>query len=254
MSIGRELTEQISQTYHTFGKTLANILFPRDFEVYMCGLELTDFDGNTIDYFIFPVTPDSIQKIENERITFVRTFGGITILDSDSYTPGQLSISGSFGRNFKLLLRNKENLTLSFKGLRFSKESGVYSANDVNSKFRDVLPDFMPTIKTGFGCIKILQTIINKAKGNDNGRPFRLYFYNPALSEDYLVIPTKSPLQLSQDINSSNMVWKYSLSLDIVSPLENIIFDDKEKTRIGFLVGSTIQKYVNDTARKAMKF
>lgn len=251
--VQNEIIDWLQETTYLASKTVRNLLFPRDFEVYMCGIELTDFDGNTIDYFIFPVTPNSINKVENDRISYYRTFGGITILNADSFTPSQLTIQGNFGRNFKLLLSTKQEALENFKALRFSASSGVYRADDVNSQFTQKSPTLIPNIKTGFGCIKILQSIINKARGNDNGKPFRLYFYNSMLSEAYLVIPTKNPLQLNQDINSSNMMWNYTLNLEIISPLDNLVFDDKEKTMKDFLVAGTIQQGVGSMANKASK-
>lgn len=254
MTVLREIIEQLSENIIVANKTGRNILFPRDFEVYMCGLELTTFEGDTIDYFIFPVTPNSINKTEADRVSFFRTFGGVTVLNSDSFTPGQLTVSGDFGRTFKLLLRNTDNTLATFRGVRFSNQAGVYGADDVNGQFNSKIPELFPTIKTGYGCIKILQSIINKARGNDNGRPFRLYFYNSMLSESYLVIPTKNPLQLNQEISSNNMIWRYTLNLNIIAPLENILFDDKEQTAKDFLIPATIQKSVNNMAKKAVKF
>lgn len=257
MSLGGEAirlaVEKLSENVFLTAKAGRNFLFPRDFEYYMCGLELTDIEGNTIDYFIFPVMPNSINKVESNRISVYRTFGGVTILGSDSPTTDKITLQGNFGRSFRIVLNGSNLLTRGFKALKFSMANGVYSDKDVNSDFATKLPLFLPTIKTGFGCVKMMQSIISKAASADNGKPFRLYFYNPSLSESYLVVPSREPLQLSQDVNSTNMIWSYTLQLEIIASLGDIIFEDKAKTNATFMSSSVIQNVVHSTARTAFK-
>jgi hypothetical protein len=76
-------------------------------------------------------------------------------------------------------------------------------------------------VKTGFGALKILQAIIDKSDGVDEqGKSFRLYFYNPTLGESYLVVPTKNPLSFNQNEGGNNMIWEYTLNLTIIAPLD----------------------------------
>ena len=49
------------------GRAALSVIFPRDIEYYMVALELTTFEGDTIDYFSFPVMPSTLSKVENER-------------------------------------------------------------------------------------------------------------------------------------------------------------------------------------------
>lgn len=253
MSVQQDILAQVADNAVLASNTLRHLLFPRDFELYMCGLELTDFYGETIDYFIFPVMPNSINKTENERTTLYKTFGGLTVLNSDSFTPQQLTISGNFGRTFKIVLKN--NLSYSFIGAQLSIESGKTDADSIGKIFSLPSLPFLPMIKTGYGCTKILQSIISKAKGNNKGKPFRLYFYNPALSESYLVTPTKQPLVLSQEVNSNNAMWNYTLNLDIIAPLDNIVFDVDVVPKINtFLAAAAIQAAVGSLASKVSGF
>ena len=182
------------------GKQALHSLFPRDFELYFCALELTDPDGNIVDYFQFPVMPKNITKTESEATTVQTSLSGVTIFNKDAYTPNNLMVSGDFGRSFKLDFFELGNL---YKSLIFSIRDGYYTADDVNSqtKSKKKSAEIPMGIKSGYGSIKIMQSIIDKAKSHDSrGRTYRLYFYNLALGESYLVVPTKEPLKLSQSM------------------------------------------------------
>ena len=56
---------------------------------------------------------------------------------------------------------------------------------------------------------------------DDNGKPLRLYFYNMALGESYLVAIPPSGVQYSQDV-SKNMIWNYNLTMMALAPLEAV--------------------------------
>lgn len=242
---------QYRDTLNSIGESGLSALFPRDFEIYLCGIELTDFTGATIDFFIFPVMPDSIQKTEAERTSITKTSNGIVVNQSNSFIPKDLTIQGNFGRSFKLLLRKGVELQKTsnfFKGL--SIVQGVLSANDFeNTKLKRVFRDFSPEVKTGFGCIKIIQSIIDKSKGSVNGKPVRLIFYNLSLNETYLVVPQKNPLMLSQNINDSNMIWNYTLNLKIIADMKDIIMQEDQMSNklMTVMATNTIQKVVRDT-------
>lgn len=253
--IKNKLLEVLGDNAGLVLKAGANLLFPRDFEYYMCGLELTTYDGDIIDYFIFPIMPNSIRKEESNRISVSRTFGGVTILGSDSPTTDKIVLSGNFGRSFRLIARGSNNpLSGGFKGLAYSIEKGIYNKN--GNKTMKKSPLLYPSIKSGFGCTKILQSIISKAGGCDkNGNPFRLYFHNPSLSESYYVVPSKEALQLNQDVGSNNMMWNYNLNLEIIAPLDSLIFNNGNKSNNNlFLAASVIQDIAHKTARDAIKY
>ena len=204
------------------GKLKLSQLYPRDFEIYMCALELVTPDGDTVDYFAFPIMPKSISKGEAEATTVQHGFNSTTVFSKEGFIPKEINLQGDFGRVFKYVFFESEEY---YRGLRFSINEGYYNANLVNNSKAVVkkVAEIPEGIKTGFGCIKVLQAIIDKAKAHDEtGRSFRLYFYNPALGESYLVVPTKSPLSLSQNEQSSNMIWQYSLTLTIIADLNDV--------------------------------
>ena len=197
--------------------------YPRDFELYICALELVTADGDTIDYFSFPIMPSSISKSESEATTIQHSLSGTTVFNKDGFTPNDLSIQGNFGRTFKVVF--DDSSMIKGKAFNYSIHNHAYSAVDLHG-IGTVEGRLLPFgVKTGFSCIKILQSIIDKAKGyDDTGRNFRLLFYNPALGESYLVVPTKTPLELSQNENQSNMLWNYTLNLSIICDLKDVTF------------------------------
>ncbi len=91
---------------------------------------------------------------------------------------------------------------------------------------------FDPSVKNGYGCTKILQAIISKSNGVDkDGLPFRLYFYNMALGESYLVVVPPTGLVLNQSLQR-NMIWEYSLTMTAIAPLEAVAGEQKAKTAL----------------------
>lgn len=239
---------KLKQMLSTVGRTALSTLFPRDFEVYLCMLELSTTDGQVIDSITFPVNPESIRKTENKRTTVRNSAGGIVVLTSPIFVPQDISIKGDFGRGFKILLNSDSNDGST--GLAFSIKAGKYTLLEVGKKKQPSLksPEFDVGIKTGFGCIKILQSIVSKSNGVDNeGKPFRLFFYNLALGESYLVVIPPTGLEISQNM-SKNMIWEYNLNMTAIAPLEAVKNATKGSSAVKNFSVSVVQKTVNDLA------
>jgi hypothetical protein len=222
----------------------------------MCALELVDDNDDTVDYFQFPVMPSNINKTETEATTVQTSFSGITVFNKQGYTPDSINIEGDFGRSFKLLPRDEDNY---YKGVSLSIEDGYYTSDQINAQFKDVKNEFMTGVKTGFGCIKILQSIIHKAKSHGpTGITYKLFFYNQALGESYLVVPTKEPLTFLQNDQSSNMVWRYQLSLVIIADLNDVKNNKKSNSSLqnnlsseNVVKGISDKKVLNDYNKKS---
>jgi hypothetical protein len=246
MAVDTTLVRQQAQNLaNSVGKAGRHALYPRDFEYYAISLELTDSNDNTIDYFLFPVMPKSIVKTESSRVNIKKSLTSINVINSKSFQPQDISIKGNFGRSFSMLI--DPTFPITFKALSYSLRFGIYSALDTGNEFsvKNLVGVFNPAIKTGYGCQKILQSIIDKARGTDkSGKPFKLYLYNPALGENYLVVPGNTPLTFSQNENESNMIWEYSLNLIAISPL------DRSKNKI--VSGSTVQLLAADNIQKGV--
>jgi hypothetical protein len=204
------------------GKSLLSTLYPKDFEYYLIAFELVDHLDQTVDYFTFPVMPSQISVGENFLSNIKLSAGGITALDTDLFLPRSISLSGNFGRNFKFLLNGTD---FRFAGLRFSTQAGVYTKEDVGGKKIKVTNvPFSPQIKSGYGCIKILESILDKSRGTDSGKPFHLYFYNPTLGHSFLVKPRSAVFRQEENLN---MIWQYDIQLEAIAPLEQIRHDNQ---------------------------
>lgn len=218
-SVWKDYANQAISLAQQLGMQTLSSVYPYDFEWYMCALELTDSKDQTIDYLAFPIQPDSIQKSEPTRNNIKKSMAGVTVLSNDAYIPQDITIRGSFGRQFKLLLNVKE---IKGKNSQYSTINGVYSLYQKAGASAINYPSFNIAAKNGYGIIKILQAIVNKSVGlDDEGKPFKLYFYNMALGESYLVAIPPSGAQFSQDV-SKNMVWSYSVTMKTLAPLDAV--------------------------------
>jgi len=218
------------------GKNLLNIKHPEEFEVYMCALELVDANLSTLEYFIFPILPNSISESQPEITNIKKTAGGITVLSTPQFIPIDITLSGSFGRSFKFLagsvykdilstFQNSEE-KITFKSIRQGLKSEEFNKN----------------IKTGYGCIKILESLVKKAKSSSAGA-HSLIFYNLAFGNHYLVKVTN--FTSSQSIES-NMMWNYNLQLEAIAPLEGLTLKNGQKIRTNeqLATDAAIQKKV----------
>lgn len=226
----------------TVGKSTLSAIYPNDFEVYLCAFELVE-KGKTIDYFVFPIQPSQIQKVEPTRTNIKSSMAGVTVLKNSSIIPKEIMLKGNFGRNFKILTTNGVAFTNSF-----SKKQGL----TLNT------PIFSVGIKTGYGATKLLQNILNESNNlSSNGENRQLYFYNMALGESYLVVvnPNGVIYNQSQDMN---MIWQYSINLSVLAPLSEVadaLDKDSKLSRSTKMLGrNVVQKSVNIVAKEVSQF
>lgn len=243
------------------GMKAVSSLYPNDFDYYMCALELTTSDKRTIDYLSFPINPDSISKVMPNRNNVKRSLGAVTVLSNPAFTPQEITISGSFGRGFKIITTKEPESSVSDMSVNSGKYS-LYSIGQKRSPLSFNLGVFDVSVKTGYGLIKILEAMVDKSVGLDNdGKPCKLYFYNMALGESYLVTVAPGGLQLSQDLGK-NMIWNYTLTMQIVSPLEadtefkfkSVLTDPGTIQSSVSLVGKGIDAFVKPLASMATTY
>ena len=220
--------ERYNDMLTNFGTTALNAMFPNDFEAYLVAFELVDSDDNTIEFFSFPLMPSNMSIIEPEITNIKKVNKGITSLKTDSFIPKDINLIGSFGRTFRILLRDK---VVDFNS--FHKTLGIQKG------------DFQgPTIKTGFGSTKVLQNLLEGSKVLDQkGKPCRLYFYNFAFSENYIVEVVQKTFTQSKE---TNMIWNYNIALKAVAPINNTLRDSK--SLVSILSANSLQKGLNSLA------
>jgi len=242
LKVPRFISAKLASSLSQIGREGLNQKYPNEFEAYLIAFELTDSIGTTEEYFVFPVMPSQIQKTENNRTTIKKSSAGTTVLYSSSFTPNDISLKGNFGRGFKLLTKYDADSTAFGIGLNFGKLSAK-------------TPTFDATVKTGYGATKILQRICTESSKLDwRGNPKRLYFYNLALSEQYLCVVPSGGLSLSQTYES-NMIWNYSLNLSILANLEDLKSESEIKSSSSTLLkSSAIQKGITGLVRDVSMF
>ncbi len=238
MATSNYIQNKIIQESLSLGRGLLSVQYPQDIEMYLVAMELVDSNGDTEQYFVFPVNPSSIQKTEQNRTNIKKSASGTTILVSSATNPSELSIKGDFGRSFKILTNPKDS-DFTF---------GFFSSN-TKDKFEVGVSELDTSVKSGFGCIKILQSMVKKTSQlGKNNKPYRLYFYNMALGESYLVSVPQGGLILNQSTDR-NMVWEYSLNMMILAPLESIKLSSGTESSLSSILSSkTIQNGVNTLA------
>lgn len=194
--------------------TLMSSLYPIDFEAYMIAFELCNSQGKTIDYFTFPIMPTEISIEEEIPVKVENTFGGVNTVSSNIFVPKSINLSGNFGRNFKILIRDQISTPLSYLPIVHKAiQERDYGVGGVQGKVLE-LTNFL---KTGYGCFKVLQSIINRSVEVDEfGECNRLYMYNMCYGENYLVKPISFRGAQS---TSNNGLWNYDLNLKAVCPL-----------------------------------
>lgn len=235
------------------GLSMANAALPYDIEYYMVALELTDGGGNTIDYFSFPIMPSSITKTEPKRTNIKQAGSGITVISNTAFVPQIITLQGNFGKYFRFLLSTREPAPVAAS---FSVSNGVYNLYESSAdSLIGSSGGLTFGLKNGFGSLNILRAIISKSNGVDNqGRPFRLYFYNMALSESFLVVVPPEGLRISQNLQN-NGIWEYSLTLQAIAPLSLVSGAGENLSSCKRLLSpANIQKGVSDVANTASKY
>lgn len=219
------------------GKSGLNALYPNDFEYYLCAFELVS-ETKTVDYFVFPIQPSSIVKNEPVRTNIKSSMSGITVLKNKSFIPKDIVLKGNFGKKFKIM---------SMQGAAFTSNFSSVSSSNLGIK----TPSFSVGIKTGYGVVKLLQSILSKSnKLNENGKPYQLYFYNMAFGESYLVTLPPSGYSFSQS-EDKNMIWDYVINLKVLSPLSEIATIKNSAARgAKILSKNVIQNTLNIVAKE----
>lgn len=227
------LKKQFVSKLGVLGKAGLNALYPNDFELYIFALELVNSKGDTEEYFIFPVNPTSFEESSQSNTTIIKTMGGVATLNSETFNPVDIIMSGTFGRRFKMLIGGD---MIDFSALSYSTKSGMFNANKIGQKFKTSI--FNSRIKSGYGSCKVLQSIINKSHSLDQfNKPYSLYLYNLALGNNYLIRALN--LTFKQDMSSSG-IWNYTMQLKGLGTLESIDGGKSQKSLSASLATSNI--------------
>lgn len=230
---GKKLVGDAKEIGISAARAMQNALYPNEFEYYAITLEIVDSNGATYEHMTFPVMPESIMYDDASVVNIQKTVGGVAATDTSSYVPKTISIQGTFGRKFRLLLNPKENITV--QGILDNSRS--FGQAQITRKV-----EFDPKMKSGYGATKLLQRIMELSSSLDEqNQPLRMFLYLPPLGQNFLV--KKTAFTLSQDQASSNMMWRYSMQLTAIAPLETVISQEQiNRSMQNNLIVNNLQK------------
>jgi len=234
----RSVQSEANELVRNLGRATAHYLFPNEIDFYFVAFELVNSDDRTVQYFAFPVNPQSIIFQDSEITKIQRTLGGITTLKTTTFDPKTYTLQGEFGRNWKVIINGSP---FSFGAINFGELGFNLKQLSIGS------PELSIEVKSGYGCIKLLEKIIKAAKSlDDSGRPHKLFFYNTSLNHQYLVEP--QDFTFSQNIQK-NMLWQYNLRLNAVARIEDLNFNAKANLANSLAI-SSVNKLAKSLSRK----
>lgn len=192
-------TGQLMNALVTVGKSAVHTLIPDEYEYYLCSLELYNSEHTKVGYISFVVMPDQIAESHSPIQNIVKTHGGIVTVINPTFAPIDISLSGTFGRKWRLVSNYKDPTKnkSGFMNLNFGK-----------------LLNMSLGVKSGYGLTKILEKILKEANNLDSsGKPYTLVFNNYAFNTSYVVNVMNFSFSQSTE---QNMMWVYSVSLRAV--------------------------------------
>lgn len=206
------------------GRGALHAMAPDDFEFYACTFELINSQGIIENIFHFPVMPNSISVSRNALVNIRKTGTAYLSQFNDSFVGKNISITGTFGRKFRLLLTKGV-------GANIGSDSDFFQTFDLN-------------VKTGYGALKLMEKMIESSQQLDEYlQPKMLLFYNSALNQNHVVEVLQFQEQQSLE---SNMIWNYTLEMKMLAPVDEIIYLNGNKKHLyDLLAVSALNKSIN---------
>lgn len=198
------------------GRATLHAIKPDEFEYYAFTFELLNSDSSVDRIFHFPVNPNSISINNQSLVSIRKTSQGFISQFNTSFVGKTISINGTFGRRFRLLL----------------VRDGDDSLNDLK-------------LRTGYGATKIMEEVMNRLYELDKfERPRFLIFHNYAFNQS-LVVEILS-YQMNQS-NENNMMWNWSIEMKAIADSKNIYFSGDRKSDLRKLLADNVaSKVVNN--------
>lgn len=208
------------------GRAALHALAPDDFEYYACSFELLKSNGDIERIFHFPVMPNGISIDGQSIVNIMKTGTGTTVQFNDSFVPKNISINGTFGRKFRLLLSDNSGNDISFKNIK-------QNLKDIDLK-----------VKTGYGAMKSMEYLLDELYLLDEyNMPRFLIFHNLAFNQSLLVEVISKNFSQS---NENNMMWNYSIQLKGVADAKKLVLGKSHSRKLKDLLSvSSMQFGIN---------
>lgn len=211
-------------TISSLGRGALHALAPNDFEYYACTFELINSQGIIEEIFHFPVMPTEISDSRQSLVNTQKAGNSYISQFNDSFASSNISISGTFGRKFRLLLTK-----------------GVGSSVDGKPS---LFKNFDLKVKTGYGALKLMEKLVKSSQSLDEfGNPKILIFYNYSLNHNHVVEVMN--FQQKQSLEN-NMLWNYSIEMKSLANVDDLFFgDNMKKHLVELLSTNAISKGIN---------
>ena len=95
------ITAKLFNLKGSLGSAGLHNLYPNEFEYYTISLELMDSNKKTTDFFVFPITPQSIKVSKTQIKTIKKSQFGISTYKNSTFSPLGINLTGNFGRALK---------------------------------------------------------------------------------------------------------------------------------------------------------
>lgn len=223
------LKNKIKQQIISGGRALLHSMKPDEFEFYAFSLELLNSDFSVDRLFHFPVNPNSIMINNQNLVTIRKTTHGFISQFNTSFVGKTISISGTFGRRFRvLLLQDNDSTTKDLK------------------------------LRTGYGATKVMEEVMNRLyQLDDKNRPRFLVFHNFSFNQSFVVEVTN--YQMTQSMEN-NMMWNWSIEMKAVADykttssiknrkndLKNLLAQNVSQSSINNILGNITLQGSSDT-------
>jgi hypothetical protein len=227
-----EAGRRVMNITQTAGAAALHSQYPDEYEYYLCTFEvLNPTTMETIEYLTFPIMPDSIRIADSKIQSTTKTANGVVVIENNTFTLKTISVSGNFGRKFKLV------------DFKIQKTESKSSDAAKGSKIDQVYQEIISGMKTGYGTCKTLQRMLESSSKCEDGSPRLLLFYCYAFNANYLVQLVNNSFEMSKNMNR---IWTYSFTLKALAPADAIMDSDTLK--------QTLSKYINnDVLRNGVK-
>lgn len=213
-----------SEVIFEIGRGALHALAPDDFEYYACTLELINSKNKIEDIFHFPVMPSGISISRQSALTIKATGQSYISQFNDSFIGKKISINGTFGRKFRLMVTKQ-----------VGEEAGVAFGTFKNFDLK---------VKTGYGALKLLERIIDRSQTLDEyEKPKFLLFYNPTYNQNNVVEITNFVVNQSLE---NNMMWNYTMEMTMLGDITTMIGGFNYKKNLNSLLAmSVLNKGIN---------
>lgn len=217
------VAQQVIDSAISVGKAALHCTMPDDIEYYLCSLELVDCEDKRLGFLSFSVMPEQIVESHSPIQTMIKTNNAVVTNFNSSFSPIDITIAGTFGRKFRLLLNYKDP----------KRDLNTYGAGKNGAISLDFgsITGISTGVKSGYGMTKILQHILEGANCIDvNGKPLYVKFCNYSLNTAYIVDVVN--FSFSQSM-ANNCMWNYSFTIRAVARLRKY---DSTKNKLKELI------------------